>query len=140
GAALAREEGQAKLKAWSAQPETATSLPAAVTVSRDQQPQNQPPQLLEAVLRADSAKLPVFVGIDLGAEGYAVARVDKVLPKVEPAADIATQGRERYEHLWSMTEARQYYEWLKSRYKASIIVPEPSAHTATITLPAAAPQ
>ncbi|MDR0780362.1 MAG: SurA N-terminal domain-containing protein [Pseudomonadales bacterium] len=139
GAALAREEGQAKLKAWNAQPASATSLPAAITVSRDQQPQTQPPQLLEAMLRADAAKLPLFVGVDLGAEGYAVARVDKVLPKVEPAADIATQGRERYELMWSMAEAGQYYEWLKSRYKASITVPDPAAaNAATITLPAAA--
>jgi len=126
GAALAREDGQARLKAWSAQPASAASLPAAVTVSRDA-PQNQRPQLIEVVLRADPAKLPVFVGVDLGAEGYAVARVDKVLPKAEQAADIVAQARQHYEQLWAYAEARQYYELLKARYKAAIIAPAPTA-------------
>ena len=126
GAAMAREEGTAKLKAWTAQPNTATSLPAAVVVSRDAS-QEQPAQLVEAVLRADPAKLPVFVGVDLGAEGYAVARVDKVLPKAEQAADLTTQSRQRYQQLWATAEARQYYELLKARYKATILAPAPAA-------------
>ncbi|MFT3779898.1 MAG: SurA N-terminal domain-containing protein [Ottowia sp.] len=129
GAALAREDGQAKLKAWTAQPNTATSLPAAVVVSRDA-PQDQPPQLLEAVLRADPAKLPVFVGVDLGAEGYAVARVDKVLPKAEQDAEVAAQTRQRYAQLWASAEARQYYELLKARYKTAILVPAPAGQAA----------
>jgi len=129
GAALAREEGQAKLKAWTAQPAAATSLPTPLTVSRDA-PQNQPPQLVEAVLRADPAKLPVFVGVDLGAEGYAVARVDKVLPPAEQTPDVVAQSRQRYEQLWARAEAQQYYELLKARYKAAILVPEPSAAAA----------
>lgn len=128
GAALAREDGQAKLKAWTAQPAAATGLPAAIVVSRDQ-PHEQPPQLVEAVLRADPAKLPTFVGVDLGADGYAIAQVDKVLPKAEQSADIVTQTRQRYEQLWASAEARQYYELLKARYKAAILVPAPANDT-----------
>jgi peptidyl-prolyl cis-trans isomerase D len=127
GAALARDEGQAKLKAWIAQPDSATSLPAAVVVSRDDPQNHQPAQLLEAMLRADPAKLPVFVGVDLGPEGYAVARVDKVLPQAEQPADVVAQRRQGYEQLWARAVARQYYELLKSRYKAAIVVPAPAA-------------
>jgi peptidyl-prolyl cis-trans isomerase D len=135
GAAQAREDGQAKLKAWTAQPNTAADLPAAVTVSRDA-PQNQPPQLIEAVLRADPAKLPAFVGVDLGAEGYAVARVNKVLPKADQSADQTTQSRQRYEQMWAMTEGLQYYQLLKARYKATILVPTPSNGITMATTPA----
>jgi peptidyl-prolyl cis-trans isomerase D len=135
GAALAREDGQARLKAWNAQPATATSLAAAVVVSRDA-PQEQSPQLLEAVLRADPTKLPTFVGVDLGAQGYVVARVDKVLPPAAQSPEMTTQSRQRYEQLWASAEARQYYEILKRRYKATILVPTP-ASTATAATPAA---
>ncbi|MDR2154161.1 MAG: SurA N-terminal domain-containing protein [Burkholderiaceae bacterium] len=134
GAALAREEGQAKLKTWTAQPNAATSLPTAIIVSRDA-PQSQPPQLIEAVLRADPAKLPAFVGVDLGAQGYAVARVDKVLPKTDQIADTATQNRQRYEQAWTIAEAVQFYELLKARYKAAILAPDPITTAAAATTP-----
>jgi peptidyl-prolyl cis-trans isomerase D len=137
GAALAREDGQAKLAAWTADPNAAAaSLPAAVTVSRDA-PQGQPPQLIEAALRADPAKLPVFVGVDLGSEGYAVARVDKVLPKAGQTTEVIDQNRQDYEQQWASAVASQYYELLKSRYKAAITVSKPSAETTMDLLPAA---
>ncbi len=128
GAEMARQEGQARLKAWTAQPASATSLPAPVTLSRDA-PQDQPASLVEAVLRADPAKLPAFVGVDLGADGYAVARVDKVLPPAEQTAEQAAQVQARYEELWSIAEARSYYDLLKARYKAEILVPMPATGT-----------
>ena len=135
GAEQARNEGQARLKAWTEQPATATSLPAPVTLSRDE-PQGQPSQLVEAVLRADPSKLPAFVGVDLGGDGYAVAQVEKVLPHAEQTADLATQSRQRYEQLWGLAEAVSYYETLKARYKAQILVPRPEASSA-LTLGAA---
>ena len=133
GAALAREDGQARLQAWSAQPPSAAaSLPAAVTVSR-QAPENQPPQLIEVALRADPEKLPAFVGVDLGPNGYAVARVEKVLPKADQTADQATQSRQRYEQAWSTAEAQQFYQWLKARHKAAIFAPNPASAPAVMT-------
>lgn len=124
GAEMARQEGQAQLKTWTDKPDSATGLPAAVVLSRDAM-QNEPPKLVEAVLRADPAKLPVFVGVDLGADGFAVARVDKVLGKVEAAADVLAQGRQRYDQSWTLSEAVQYYEALRARYKARIFAPAP---------------
>ena len=136
GAALAREDGQAKLQAWSAQPASAASLPAAVTVSR-QAPENQPPQLIEVALRADPEKLPAFVGVDLGPGGYAVARVEKVLPKAAPSESDASQNRQRYEQAWAAAEAQQYYQWLKARHKAAIFAPNP-ANAPIVMTPASA--
>jgi len=83
--------------------------------------------LVEAVLRADPAKLPTFVGVDLGTDGYAVARVDKVLPAQPPSAEQAAQSQARYDQLWGLVEARSYYELLKTRYKAKILAPAPAA-------------
>ncbi len=127
GAEMARSEGAERLKAWTEKPASATHLPAAVTLSRDGSTES--PQLVEAVLRADSTKLPSFVGVDLGAQGYAIARVDKVLPHAEQAADTLAQGRARYEELWAITEARRYYDYLKDRYKARILVAAPTPTT-----------
>lgn len=129
GAEMARKEGESRLAAWRAKPESATTLPAPVVISREN-PQDQPAQLVEAVLRADAAKAPVFVGVDLGLEGYAVARVNKVVPRTASSGDLAAQELVRYEQIWGSAEAMAYYEMLKARYKAEILVPLPSAEQA----------
>ena len=135
GAEQARQEGEARLKAWTEQPASATALPEPLTLSRNE-PQDQPAALVDAVLRADAGKLPSFVGVDLGPDGYAVARVDKVLPQTEQSAEEAAQSRAQYEQLWGLAEAVGYYDALKARYKAQILVPRPAAPS-VLTLGAA---
>jgi len=129
GAQLARQAGQQQLKAWQANPASATGLPAPVTLSR-QAGQQQPAALIEAVLRADPAKLPAFTGVDLGAGGYAIAQVEKVLPWTAPDKTQAAQNLANYQQLWSQAEAAAYYDYLKDRYKAQILVPEPKGLSA----------
>ena len=124
GLELAKKEGAEKLAAWKANPATA-SLAPAVVASRDQ-PQNLPPQVLEAALRADSAALPAFVGVDLGAQGYAVARVNAVLPRGAPAEGAARQELAQYTQGWSNAEGLAYYSGLKERFKAQILAPKPA--------------
>ncbi|MES2939856.1 MAG: SurA N-terminal domain-containing protein [Pseudomonadota bacterium] len=123
-AELARKDGQDKLAAWKAAPASAT-LPEAVVVSR-QDPQKLPRQVVEAVLRADPAALPGWAGVDLGAQGYAVAKVNKVLARTAPPADQAKQEAEQYARAWASAESMAYYELLKERFKAQIKVPKPS--------------
>jgi peptidyl-prolyl cis-trans isomerase D len=132
GAEMARQQGQARVKTLTDQPATASQMPAAIVLARDAT-QNQPQPVVDAVLRADPAKLPAVVGVDLGAAGYAVVRVEKVMPAAEHNAEVLTQGRQRYDQLWTMAEANQYLEALKTRYKAKILVPAPSNAT-TLTL------
>ena len=128
GAALAKTEGMAKLAAWKADPSTAV-LPPAVTVSRDQT-QKLPESVVEAILRADSTHLPSFIGVDLGAQGYVVAKIDKVIARVPSTGDAAVQERAQFGQLVASAEAQAYYDLLKKRFKATIKVPKPTAKTA----------
>jgi peptidyl-prolyl cis-trans isomerase D len=124
-AELAKTEGKQKLAAWKAAPATAT-LPAEVTVSR-QEAQKQPSAVVEAALRADPAALPAFVGVDLGDQGYAVVKVDKVVPRDPPAPEMAKQELEQYTKWWSTAENLAYYKLLKERFKVKIEMPKPAA-------------
>ena len=51
-----------KLAAWKAAPASAV-MPAAVEIARNQ-PQNLPVQIVEAALKAETTKLPDFIGVE----------------------------------------------------------------------------
>jgi peptidyl-prolyl cis-trans isomerase D len=123
-AELAKQEGMAKLAAWKANP-SAAALPAAVVVSRVDQ-QKQPGAVVEAALRADPTALPAWVGVDLGNEGYSVVKVNKVLPREAPPPALAQQERQQYAQAWAAAENLAYYNMLKDRFKAQIMVPRPT--------------
>jgi peptidyl-prolyl cis-trans isomerase D len=123
-AELAKKDGADKLAAWKANPASA-NLPAAVTVSR-QETQQQPQAVIETALRADPSALPAFAGVDLGAQGYAVVKVDKVLPREAPAPDAAKLQTQQYAQWWSSAETLAYYNMLKDRFKVQIKVAKPS--------------
>ena len=116
-AALARTEGQARVAALNAGP-GAEPLPVVLTVSR-LQAQGLSKALMDAALRADPAKLPAVLGVDLGGEGYAVMRVMQVLPR-EPAPGGEEPLRAQYAQAWATAEAEAYVNALKKRYKAEI--------------------
>jgi peptidyl-prolyl cis-trans isomerase D len=83
------------------------------------QPGDLPREVVDAVLRVDAARLPAVVGIDLGAQGYVVARVSKVLGRDPSAADPA-QSRALYARAWGDAEAQAYYKALSERFKVEI--------------------
>jgi peptidyl-prolyl cis-trans isomerase D len=116
----ARSEGAAKLAEWKASPDAA-KLPAAMVVSRESK-QAQPPALVEAALRASTQTLPVWVGVDLGASGYAVVKVEKVLPRDAANASGLTRERDQYAQWWASAEGLAYYKLLKEKFKAEIKV------------------
>ncbi|MDM0074175.1 SurA N-terminal domain-containing protein [Variovorax sp. J2P1-59] len=126
-AALAKAEGEAKLAAWQANPAGAT-FGAPVTVSR-LETQSQPPAVIEGALRADTSKLPVLVGTDLGSQGFAVVRVIKAVPRTPPAPELAKQENEQFAQAVGSAENAAYYDLLKNRFKAEILVPRPSDST-----------
>jgi len=117
----ARKEGQAKLAEWKAAPDAA-KLPAAMVVSREQK-QQQPTALVEAALRAGTQTLPAWVGVDLGTNGYAVVKVEKVVPRDEAAAKNRTRERDQYAQWWASAEGLAYYSLLKEKFKAEIKIP-----------------
>jgi peptidyl-prolyl cis-trans isomerase D len=124
-AELAKQEGIAKLAAWKANPGSA-ELPAPVTVSREEAPKH-PPGVVEAALRADPAALPTLVGVDVGPQGYAVVKVDKVLPRAPSTPEAAKQEVQQYSRAWGAAENVAYYSMLKERFKTQIKVPKPGA-------------
>lgn len=123
GAELAKKEGQAKLATWQANPASAT-LPEAIIVSREQS-QRLPAPIIEAALRADATKLPVIKGVDLGTQGYAVLRVNKVLERDIKGANIA-EDRKQVTTWWTNAESLAYYESLKARFKVEFKVAKPA--------------
>ncbi len=120
-AKAAREEGAAKLAAWKAKPEEAV-LPAAVIVSRDQS-NKQPSAVVEAALRASTQNLPAWVGVDLGQDGYAVIKVEKIVPREAASAQNRDRERDQYAQWWASAEGLAYYRLLKEKYKADIKMP-----------------
>jgi peptidyl-prolyl cis-trans isomerase D len=123
-AELAKKEGAAKLQSWSTQPDGA-KLAAAVVISRDQQSQGTPPAVMDKVMHAGTSKLPAWVGVDLGNQGYAVVRINKVMERNAPAEAQAKQERAQYSQWVASAENQAYYAVLKARYKAQISVPKP---------------
>jgi len=89
-----------------------------VLVSRAQ-PRDLPRQLLDAVLKAPVAKLPAFVGVSLGDQGYAVAKIVKTAGR-DPVIGDPTKSMAQYAQVWAEAEAQAYYADLKSRFKVSI--------------------
>lgn len=122
-AELAKKDGSEKLATWkSAAP---GNMPAAIVVSRDQV-QSVQGTILKAVLRLDPVALPTWVGVDLGQQGYAVVRVNKVLPRVPAAVDAADQERKQYAQWLALAESDAYYSALKHRFKVQFKVSRPS--------------
>lgn len=122
-AALAKADGEAKLAAWRSNAAGAT-LAAPLTLSRID-PQSQPQPIVDAALRADATQLPALVGVDMGANGYSVLRVVKSLGRAAPSADAAKQESEQFAQAVAAAENLAYYNVLKARYKAEILVPRP---------------
>ena len=120
---MAQEEGASKLAAWKAAPDSA-ALPAAVVVSREKA-QGLSGPTLNAVLNADPAKLPAWKGVSLGDQGYAVVKVEKVLPRESRDVKALQQEAQDYGQWWARAEGQAYYNTLKERFKVRIDVPAP---------------
>lgn len=131
-AELAKKEGMEKLASWKAAPASAT-MPTALVVSRDQ-PQNVPPTVLTAALRTEASTLPALVGVNLGAQGYAVVRVNKIVPRPVPAPEAAKQERDQYTQWWTAAENQAYYDLLKERFKGDILVQRPVRGVSDLSL------
>ena len=120
-AELARKDGAARLAAWKVKPADATG--ALVVVSRDQ-PQGLAPKIVEAALRADPAALPSVTGVDLGDQGYAVLKVNKLISRVAPDDATAKQARSQYAQVWAAAENQAYYGTLRQKFNARITAPK----------------
>jgi peptidyl-prolyl cis-trans isomerase D len=124
---MAKKEGEDKLAAWKATaPE---NLPAPVVVTREGA-QTVPAPLLDAVLQADTSTLPVWLGADLGTQGYAVVKINKVMPRNPSPKEVAEQERKQYAQWVAGAENQAYYKMLSQRYKAQFKVTRPASPAA----------
>ena len=114
----ARQEGAVKLTEWKAAPDAA-KLSAPIVISREEK-QQLAPAVIEAALRASTQTLPAWIGVDLGTSGYAVVKVEKIVPR--DAAQNRARERAQYAQWWASAEGLAYYRALKEKFKAEIKV------------------
>jgi peptidyl-prolyl cis-trans isomerase D len=125
--ALAKKAAQADLATWKVQG-APPKLPQAIVISRAAAP-GVSSVVLDGVLRADTSTLPVWVGIDMTSQGYALARITQVIPRKEVDAQASQQDRAQFTQLVGRAEAEAYYQLLKLRYKVQITAPKPGTKT-----------
>lgn len=123
-AELAKEEAEKQMAAWKGGADAAAMGPV-LKVSRESA-QSMDPRVLDAALAADPKALPAWIGVPLGQQGHAVVQVVKVLPRAEVPAERQAQEVQQVGQGWSGAESEAYYETLKARFKARILVPKPA--------------
>lgn len=121
---LAREAGEARLKALQGGEAAGNGLSEARTVARSGAPQI-PPDALEPVYRAPAAKLPTWVGVSLSDGSYGLYQVLKASP---PTAETIAKQRPQYESQLVQTASQQdfsnYLDSLKARAKITKFEPK----------------
>lgn len=120
-AELARKDGEAKLEALK-KADSAAGFGQTVTVSRTKA-DSLSPKAVEAIMRADATKLPAVVGVDLGADGYAIYRIAKVSSPTQANPGQRDAEAQQLAQLAGQAELAAYYETLKARAKVKILRP-----------------
>jgi len=114
----ARKDAEDKMALWKQSPDKA-QLPAAVSISRRTM-FSQPPAVLEAVLRIPEKQLPAWTVVDLGADGAALIKVNKVMP-LQIAPQELAETESQFGSYWGKAEAEAYYRALKREYKVEYL-------------------
>jgi peptidyl-prolyl cis-trans isomerase D len=117
-AATAKKEGEAKLADLQKSKSTA-GFTSPVTVSRNDA-QGLPPVALSAIFKADASKLPSYVGVDLGAEGYAIYRVNGIEKATPVAADRLAGAQQQVAQVYAQADMEAYLNSLKARSKVKL--------------------
>jgi peptidyl-prolyl cis-trans isomerase D len=115
---MARKDGGAKL-AELEKSKSMAGFSSSLKVSRNDA-QGMPPAALSAIYKADAQKLPAYVGVDLGDDGYAIYRVNAVVPgnAVDPQRLAAAQQQIAQVNAQSQVEA--YVDALRGRAKVTM--------------------
>jgi peptidyl-prolyl cis-trans isomerase D len=114
----ARKDAEAKMALWKQSPDKAT-LPASVQMSRRNM-YSQPPAVMDAALRIPEKQLPAWAVVDIGNEGFALLRVNKVLPLTISPQEIG-ETEAQFSGYWGKAEVDAYYRALKRKYKVEYI-------------------
>jgi len=126
-AAMAKKEGEAKLADLQKSKST-DGFTSPITVSRNDA-QGLPPVALSAIFKADGSKLPSYVGVDLGAEGYAIYRVNGIEKAAPVAADRLAGAQQQVAQVYAQADMEAYLNSLKARSKVKLSqAPAPSSN------------
>lgn len=117
--ALARKAGEAKLAALAKGGDGGLAWAAPKAVSR-KDPQGLTPAALRKVMMADATKLPAYVGVERGDEGYALYRISKVIPAPAPSKEEAAKDQSRYEREAGAAQLGAYLQSLRARSKVDV--------------------
>ncbi|TFW27072.1 SurA N-terminal domain-containing protein [Duganella callida] len=118
---LAAKAGEEKLAAFRKSGD-ATGFGAAKLVSR-QNPQGVNGLAMQAIMKADAAKLPAYVGVELPGVGYGLYRIAKVQqPEKQDEAQRKAEA-EQIGNIVAQQEMAQYIELLKQKAKVKVLKP-----------------
>ncbi|UKV74845.1 SurA N-terminal domain-containing protein [Burkholderia vietnamiensis] len=117
-AELARKDGAAKLAELQKSKSTDGFTPAQ-KVSRTQS-QGLTPAALSAVYKVDSKTLPAYVGVDLGADGYAIYRVNAVIPGTAVDPQQLAAAQQQMAQVEAQSEGEAYLAALRDRSKVKL--------------------
>ncbi|WP_310179506.1 SurA N-terminal domain-containing protein [Duganella sp. 3397] len=118
---LAMKAGAEKLAA-AKKAGDATGFGPAKLVSRSK-PEGLNGVALQDVMKADTSKLPAYVGVELPGIGYGVYRIGKVQQPAEQDAERRKQEAEQIGTILAQQEMYEYIELLKQRAKVKILKP-----------------
>ncbi|MEY3953242.1 MAG: hypothetical protein RLZZ397_122 [Pseudomonadota bacterium] len=95
------------------------------TVISRSQASSLPAAFVNQVMQAPASTLPAWVGVDLGSQGYRLAKISQVAQRAPADASLANQERAQLESMMADTQARVYLQYLRQAYKVKVLVPEP---------------
>ena len=118
---LAKKAGESKLAALKTSGD-ATGFGAAQWVSRSKLDGINRAAIAQ-VMKADTSKLPAYVGVDLPAMGYGIYRIGKVQQPAEVDQARRQQEKDQISNILSQQEMFDYVEYLKTKAKVKIVKP-----------------
>jgi len=122
--ALAKKAGEAKLAALK-EKDDATGFSATQVVSRAKS-QGLNPAVFLAVMKADTSKLPSYVGLE-APQGYAVLRVVRV---VQPTTVDTAKRQAEHQQITAALAQQETYAYIEAlKKKAKVEIKKPAAAT-----------
>ena len=87
--------------------------------------QGLPSQIVDTALQTKAETLPAWNGVDMGEQGYAIVKVQKIISAEKQNGELWEQMLNQYVQLRSSAESSAYYEILKKRFDVQIKVARP---------------
>ena len=118
-AKLSQQAGEAKLAALK-QKDDGSGFADEKSISRVKS-QDMGPEVLDAVMKADTSKLPAFVGLMLPGQGYTIFRITKVTQPATPDAARRQTEQQQVAEALAQQEMLAYLGVLKEKAKVKIL-------------------